>query len=265
MTSTTRTMNKHPRAIATHAASPVLWLLASLALASCSGRSGEVDPGTASAPVELAHVGEAVEPPFAVRGELEGLLLTWFDADGTHTADTLSDVPEGARAEVRVDSLSISPEERDPDSVFVADLRAAGEGGRYAVRRVPREAFEARVRAARTPSAAPGDPAAVAGGEVIVFGASWCGACRQAEAYLTQRGVPFVEHDIEEDPAARQDMYRRARAAGIQPNGIPIIDVRGRVLQGFDPGAIDRALRETGGASPAAPSAPPSAAPGVTI
>lgn len=220
-----------------------------LAASGCSGQGASTQGAGGGAE---ASPGELVEPPFPVRGDLEGLVLTWFDAEGVHTAERRADVPEAARAEVRVDSLTLAPEQRDPDSVFVADLRSPGEGGRYVVRRLPREAFEARIRAARAPVAgeAAGGTAALASGEVIVFGASWCGACRQAEAFLRERGVPFVEHDIEEDPAARQDMIRRARAAGIQPDGIPIIDVRGRILQGFDAAALDRALRETGGAPP---------------
>lgn len=224
----------------------------------CGGPTGaEGAPGSSA---ELAAA-EIVEPPFAVRGELEGLMLTWFDAEGTHLAERRADVPPEARAEVRVDSPSLAPEARDPDQVFVADLRIAGAGGAYVVRRMSREGFEARTRAAREAAA---EVASAGSGEVIVFGASWCGACRQAEAYLRQRGVPFEERDIEADPAARQDMMRRARAAGITANGIPVIDVRGRVMQGFDARAIDRALAETGGAgaSPAQPGPAPGTAPG---
>jgi hypothetical protein len=88
--------------------------------------------------------------------------------------------------------------------------------------------------------------------------------------------VTFEERDIEADPSARQDMMRRARAAGITANGIPVIDIRGRVLQGFDARAIDRALAETGGSrapagagspgpspAPSTPGSPPAG--GVTI
>jgi glutaredoxin len=192
--------------------------------------------------------GEApiVTPPFAVRGDLSGLMLTYLDAEGVHTTEHLSEVPEAARGLVRVDSLRMAPDDRDPDAVYVADLRAPGEGGNYVVRRMTRESFETAAREARP------EPTAVAtSDEVVVFGASWCGACRQAEAYLRERYVPFVEHDIEREPEARADMQRRARAAGITANGIPIIDIRGRVMQGFDPGAVDRALRETGGTNPA--------------
>ncbi len=200
----------------------------------------------------LDSSGPVVRPPFAVRGELDGLMLTYFDEEGAHLVEHRRDVPEAARAEVRIDSPTLAPEERDADSIFVADLRAADEHGDYVVRRVPRASFEARMQAARR-----GEPGvASAGGDVIIFGASWCGACHEAARYLRARGVPFVERDIEADPSARSDMIARARSAGIQPNGIPIIDVRGRILQGFDAGAIDRALAETSAARPDPASGP---------
>ena len=214
----------------------------SVVLPACGSASDE----TTQVGAQVAPEAPVVTPPFAVRGDLSGLMLTYFDAEGVHTTEHLSDVPEPARALVRVDSLRMAPDDRDPDAVYVADLRAPGEGGNYVVRRMTRESFETAAREARP------EPVAVAtSDEVVVFGASWCGACRQAEAYLRERNVPFVEHDIEREPDARADMQRRARAAGITANGIPIIDIRGRVMQGFDPGAVDRALRETGGTNPA--------------
>jgi glutaredoxin len=132
---------------------------------------------------------------------------------------------------------------------------------------MPREAFDRMVESFGAAPADEGAPAAAPSGDIIVFGASWCGACRQAEAYFRGRGIPFVERDIERDPGAREDMQQRARAAGIRATGIPIIDVRGRVMQGFDQAAIERALRETGGipGTGAGPGTAPAPAPGISI
>lgn len=215
-----------------------------LHLIACGGEQSETGAGPE------ASEGELVTPPFPVRGEAEGLVLTWFDEDGAHTATSRRDIPEARRGEVRVDSLELAPDERDADSVYVADLRAPGDDGRYSVRRMPRATFD---RLVETFGDAPAGTAgsAVASSDIVIFGASWCGACRQAEAYFRERGIPFIERDIETDPTAQADMQRRAAAAGIRPNGIPVIDVRGRVMQGFDRAAVERALRETAPTAPA--------------
>lgn len=217
------------------------WLLLA-ALAGC-GAEEEI------AADELPRDGEVVDPPFDVGGEAEGLLLVWFDAEGLHTAQRRSDIPEAHRGAVRVDDLSLDPEERlDPELVYVADLRPERH---RTVRRMPRDTFDRMVSAAsrapepiaEAPDEAP--PEVPADGDVVIYGASWCSACRSAAAYLRSRNVPFVERDIERDPGARDAMQRAARTAGVRTNGIPVIDFRGRIIAGFDRAALDRAIADT--------------------
>lgn len=242
----------------------VALVLAMSAITACGGEDEAVGPSEAEGAVEPPEADEEIPqtpPPFELRGEAEGLLLVWFDSGGAHSATKRSDIPEGRRAQVRVDSLEIAPEDRlDPQYVWVADLRSAGSDGRYRVRTMRRDQFDALVDRAAAPAAAPQVAAAVpppgptsqtpspsgAQADVIIYGASWCGACRSAAAYLRQRGIPFVERDIERDPAARSEMQAKARAAGVRPTGIPVIDVRGTILTGFDPSAIDRLLAPRG-------------------
>lgn len=195
-------------------------------------------PSAASAPA--VSQGELVTPPFAVRDDAEGLLLVWYDEQGTaHPAGRRSEVPEAQRARVRVDSLDVAPEKRlDPAFVYVADLRAAKGDGSYEVRKLARDALEAAVS---KPVA--DNQVAAASGDVIIYGASWCGACKQAARYLRQKSVPFVEKDIEKEPAARTEMLAKAKAQGVSTQGIPVIDVRGKLLPGFDPQAVDALLR----------------------
>ncbi|HEU5474512.1 MAG TPA: glutaredoxin family protein [Actinophytocola sp.] len=38
---------------------------------------------------------------------------------------------------------------------------------------------------------------------VVVFGAEWCGDCRQAKAWLRNNKVPFTDVDVERDAVAR--------------------------------------------------------------
>ena len=81
--------------------------------------------------------------------------------------------------------------------------------------------------------------------DVIIYGASWCNACRGAAAYLRQRDIPFVERDVEREPGARQAMLDAAREAGVQTRGIPVIDFRGQIIAGFDRSALEAAIQRT--------------------
>lgn len=199
--------------------------------------AGNAQPGSA------AHGGisEPVKPPFAVRGELEGLLLVWFDREGVHTAQKRSEIPEASRERVRIDSLSIAPELRlDPDHVYVADLRAPAADGNFAVHRASRDWFDAQVDKVNPPPKV--EPAAVPSAEVIIYKAAWCGVCRKAAQFLRERQVAFVEKDIEKDSAAHAEMLQKARAKGVAPTGVPVIDFRGELLLGFDQGRLSQLI-----------------------
>jgi glutaredoxin len=170
----------------------------------------------------------AVTPPFPVQGELTGLLMVWFDAEGIHTAQTRNDIPEAQRAVVRIDALDQAPDTRlDPEQIYVADLRQPKPDGSYPVTLSARTWFDAQVDRAKPRPAA--DEASV-----VVYKASWCGVCRSAASYLRSRNVPFVEKDVEKEPGASDEMLRKAHAKGLTPRGVPVIDFRGEIMLGFD-------------------------------
>lgn len=177
-------------------------------------------------------------PPFEVQEGLDGLSLTYFDQDGAHVVDTLDDIPEANRERVRVDRLDLAPDQRDPDAVWLADLRRLTEGGRYEVERVGRDELDGIIDSMRP------EPETLADADIIIYGAEWCGACRSAARYLHSREVPFVERDIEREAGAREEMQDKARAAGIRPSGIPVIDFRGTILTGFDRRRMDQLLAQ---------------------
>jgi glutaredoxin len=130
----------------------------------------------------------------------------------------------------------------------VADLRSPGADGSFVVQTMERAAFDALVdktagvsiqAPVQTTAAADDDnhddnAAAQAAAPIVIYKASWCGACKAAAAYLRQRGVPFVERDVEKDLGAQAEMQRKAQAAGVQPRGVPVIDFRGQLILGFD-------------------------------
>ena len=220
-------------------------LLLSLAwlLVACGNPVNSTQASSASRASGVAVPGESVKPPFAVEGEADGLLLVWYDEQGAaHPASNRGEVPESHRASVRVDALELAPEQRlDPAFVYVADLRAPAAGGQYPVRKLERAAFESSLASA-VPAAGEGTGAKSASSDVIIYGASWCGACKQAARFFSQKGVAFVEKDIEKEPEARTEMLAKARAQGVQTGGIPVIDVHGTLLGGFNAQRIEQLL-----------------------
>jgi len=203
------------------------------------------------------------EPGIVVRPESEGLLLTWIDDKGDfHVETRVADVPMTGRDAVRVVDPNKDESTRG-DRIVVVDLRATGADGSYPVRSMTRVDFEALAVGRREKtgptlaSAAPPEPspsAAPPAGQdvgaakpssrttVVVYGAEWCGACHDAARYLRRKGIAYVEKDIEKDPAAAREMQAKLAKSGLRGGSIPVIDVRGKVMVGFNPADIDAAL-----------------------
>ena len=187
--------------------------------------------------------GEVVKAPFDVRGDAKGMLLVWFDEEGTHTAMARNEIPKERRQYVRVQPLSPKLRKKVKDQrilqegyLYLADLRKPGKGGSYPIRKIKREAFEALVDK---------EGATLGSDEVIVYSASWCGACRSTVQYLQSEGVSFVEKDIEKEPGARAEMQKKLEQIGSRGGGIPVIDFRGTVIQGFDKGTLAKLISES--------------------
>lgn len=233
-------------------------LAALIALAGCRGKNDgddDSDPsGTKPTSGDL--------PALELRDETTHLLLTWIDDKGDfHVVQKPADVPEKARAEVRV--VVTTREEGTGKLVYVADLAHKRPDGTYPVTVITRAMWEekgasrrkARLEALAPPtgsgapsgsaSAGPASSALPSGKVVaIIYGADWCKPCHDAAAYLKQRGVAVVEKDIDEDPGARQEMQKKLERARMPGASIPVIDVMGQILVGFSPRALERAVSQ---------------------
>ena len=72
---------------------------------------------------------------------------------------------------------------------------------------------------------------------VVLYATDWCGYCKQTKRFLDSKGIPFQAFDIEKDAEAR----KAYEALG--GRGIPLIDVNGTLIRGFDPDEILAALK----------------------
>ncbi len=73
--------------------------------------------------------------------------------------------------------------------------------------------------------------------QVTVYTADWCGFCHAVKQYLNQKDVKFVEKNVETDPKNGQEAVQKSGQ-----RGIPVLDIDGTVIVGFDRPKIDAAL-----------------------
>lgn len=72
---------------------------------------------------------------------------------------------------------------------------------------------------------------------VIVFSTPTCTYCNMAKKYFRDKGIRFKDVDVSRDSHAARDMVRRS---GQQ--GVPVIDIGGKIVVGFDRPRIDKYL-----------------------
>lgn len=72
---------------------------------------------------------------------------------------------------------------------------------------------------------------------VIIFSTPTCGFCNAAKNYMRSKGIQFRDVDVTRDQTAARDMVKRSGQMGV-----PVIDIGGRIVVGFDRPKIDRLL-----------------------
>lgn len=75
--------------------------------------------------------------------------------------------------------------------------------------------------------------------KIIVYSADWCAFCHAAKDYFDKLGVAYTEKNVEKDPAAGLEAVDKSGQ-----RGIPVIDIDGNIIVGFDRPKIDAALKE---------------------
>jgi glutaredoxin len=184
--------------------------------------------------------------PTVLDADNDQFVLTYAGDKGVFAdASKIADVPEAARSRVGVNLFGKQP---PPGKVWVTNLDAPLPDGRYALEAIARDEFEETVLGSGRSSVfelpADLDPGQIGTREapVIVYKTSWCGVCKQLESYLDKKGVEYVAKDIEKDRTAAAELQAKAKQAGVPTGSVPMIDVGGKLLRGFDRNALEKLL-----------------------
>jgi len=75
--------------------------------------------------------------------------------------------------------------------------------------------------------------------DILIYGAEWCAFCHTAMHYLDGKGVKYTYIDVDADPLAGSEAIQKSGQ-----RGIPVIDLAGDIIIGFDRPKIDESLKK---------------------
>ncbi len=73
--------------------------------------------------------------------------------------------------------------------------------------------------------------------EVIIYTTPTCSWCQAAKDYLRAREIDFEEVDVQADPDRAREMVEKSGQYGV-----PVIEIDGELIVGFDRARIDELL-----------------------
>ncbi len=76
---------------------------------------------------------------------------------------------------------------------------------------------------------------------ITMYTTPTCGYCHMAKNYFTMKKIDFEIKDITKDPQAMQEVQDKSGQMGV-----PVIDIKGKVVVGFNRPVIDALMRQEG-------------------
>ena len=73
--------------------------------------------------------------------------------------------------------------------------------------------------------------------KITVYSTPTCPFCTMAKQYLKGKGVQFSDIDVAKDKNAALEMVKKSGQMGV-----PVLDIGGKIIVGFDRAKIDSAL-----------------------
>ncbi len=74
--------------------------------------------------------------------------------------------------------------------------------------------------------------------QVTIYSAPWCAFCHAAKDYLDKKGVAYTDKDVDSDRAIAEESMKISGQTGI-----PVLNINGTIIVGFDRPRIDAALQ----------------------
>ncbi len=72
---------------------------------------------------------------------------------------------------------------------------------------------------------------------VIIYSTEWCPWCTKAKEWLTKNNIKFDLRDPEKDPKYAEELLKKSNQSGI-----PVIDIDGKIIIGYDEATMKKHL-----------------------
>jgi len=73
--------------------------------------------------------------------------------------------------------------------------------------------------------------------KVTIYSTPTCTYCSMAKDFFKNHNIEYTEHNVKDDLEKRKEMIDRS-----QQMGVPVIDIDGKILVGFDEVELSNAL-----------------------
>lgn len=87
----------------------------------------------------------------------------------------------------------------------------------------------------------PATPRKSAYPKIVVYTVSWCPHCRELKEYLTSHNIPFVNRDVELEPAAMEQMVQKYSSYGVP---VIVFGNDQEILKGFTPEEFEKTVNK---------------------
>lgn len=77
------------------------------------------------------------------------------------------------------------------------------------------------------------------GAQITVYSTSWCAFCHTEMQWLDKLGIPYIAKDVEADKDAYEELLAKN---GGNYQGVPVTDVAGDIILGFDRPKLQAAI-----------------------
>ena len=74
---------------------------------------------------------------------------------------------------------------------------------------------------------------------VKIYTTTTCTYCKMAKEYFKKNNIKYEEVDVGKDSKAAEEMIEKSGQMGV-----PVIDINGKIIVGFDRRAIEAALKK---------------------